>query len=171
MSLSSVVLWSLTSAILAAGLATLFVWKRRQERAVNAFSARVWELTREAGSAARIGFHDGPKSLGQLGSAVNNLLENAIKYSPKQKPINFFLKKDGDKIKLKVSDEGIGIPDNEKTKIFERFYRIGNEEVRKTKGTGLGLYLCKKIAEDHNADIRVTNNHPTGSIFVVDFKK
>jgi diguanylate cyclase (GGDEF)-like protein/PAS domain S-box-containing protein len=74
--LSSVVLWCLTSAILAAGLATLFVWKRRQERAVTAFSARVWELTREAGSAARIGFEDGPKSLGQLGSAVNNLLEN-----------------------------------------------------------------------------------------------
>ena len=76
MILSSVVLWCLTSAILAAGLATLFVWKRRQERAVDAFSARVWELTREAGSAARIGFEDGPKSLGQLGSAVNNLLEN-----------------------------------------------------------------------------------------------
>jgi diguanylate cyclase (GGDEF)-like protein/PAS domain S-box-containing protein len=74
--LSPVVLWCLTSAILAAGLATLWVWKRRQERAVNAFSARVWELTREAGSAARIGFEDGPKSLGQLGSAVNNLLEN-----------------------------------------------------------------------------------------------
>jgi diguanylate cyclase (GGDEF)-like protein/PAS domain S-box-containing protein len=54
----------------------LFVWKRRQERAVDAFSARVWELTREAGSAARIGFEDGPKSLGQLGSAVNSLLES-----------------------------------------------------------------------------------------------
>ena len=76
MILSPVVLWCLTSAILAAGLATLLVWKRRQERAVDAFSARVWELTREAGSAARIGFEDGPKSLGQLGSAVNNLLEN-----------------------------------------------------------------------------------------------
>jgi len=74
--LSPVVLWCLTSAILAAGLATLLLWKRRQERAVNAFSARVWELTREAGSAARIGFEDGPKSLGQLGCAVNNLLEN-----------------------------------------------------------------------------------------------
>lgn len=102
---------------------------------------------------------------------VNNLLENAVKYSPKQRPINFYLKKNGDRIKLKVEDEGIGVPDNEKNKIFERFYRIGNEEVRKTKGTGLGLYLCKKIAEDHNADIRVTNNHPTGSIFAVDFKK
>jgi diguanylate cyclase (GGDEF)-like protein/PAS domain S-box-containing protein len=74
--LSSVAVWFLTSAVLAVGLAMLFVWKRRQERAVNAFSARVWELTREAGSASRIGFEDGPKSLGQLGSAVNNLLES-----------------------------------------------------------------------------------------------
>jgi two-component system, OmpR family, sensor histidine kinase CiaH len=102
---------------------------------------------------------------------VNNLLENAVKYSPRQKPISLNLKKEGERIKLKVSDERTRIPDNEKTKIFERFYRIGNEEVRKTKGTGLGLYLCKKIAEDHNADIRVTNNHPTGSIFTVDFRQ
>lgn len=101
---------------------------------------------------------------------VNNLLENAVKYSPKQKPIDISLSNEQGKIILKVSDQGIGVPDKEKMKIFERFYRIGNEDVRKTKGTGLGLYLCKKIAEDHNADIRVTNNHPSGSIFAVYFR-
>ncbi len=101
---------------------------------------------------------------------VNNLLENAVKYSPKKKPIDISLSNEQGKIVLKVSDEGIGVPDKEKMKIFERFYRIGNEEVRKTKGTGLGLYLCKKIAEDHNADIRVTNNQPSGSIFAVYFR-
>jgi PAS domain S-box-containing protein len=74
--LSSVVLWYLTSAALAVGLAMLFAWKRRQQRAVDDFSARVRELAREAAPAARIGLGDGPKALDQLGSAVNQLLEN-----------------------------------------------------------------------------------------------
>ena len=66
--------------------------------------------------------------------------------------------------------EGPGVPDVEKKNIFNKFYRIGNETTRATKGSGLGLYLCKKIAKDHNADILVTNNEPKGSIFVVRFK-
>lgn len=100
---------------------------------------------------------------------VNNLLENAIKYSSRESTIYFSVSKTTDKATLKISDEGTGIPDKEKKKIFERFYRIGNEQVRKAKGTGLGLYLCKKIVDDHNADISVTNNHPAGSIFAVYF--
>ncbi len=100
---------------------------------------------------------------------INNLLENAVKYSPAASLIRLSLEKKHRHIILKVADEGPGIPDNEKKKIFDRFYRIGNEQVRKTKGTGLGLYLCKKIAADHNADIGVTNNTPTGSIFAVHF--
>lgn len=100
---------------------------------------------------------------------VNNLLENAVKYSPPGAAIHVSLSQKQQQVTLKVADEGPGIPDNEKKKIFDRFYRIGNEQVRKTKGTGLGLYLCKKIAADHNADIGVTNNTPTGSIFAVHF--
>ncbi|MFT3932440.1 MAG: ATP-binding protein [Chitinophagaceae bacterium] len=100
---------------------------------------------------------------------VNNLLDNAIKYAPKETAISLQLEQKGNGLFLRVSDEGPGIADEEKKKVFERFYRIGNEQVRKTKGTGLGLYLCKKIAQDHNADISVTNNHPTGSIFTVHF--
>ena len=73
-------------------------------------------------------------------------------------------------LRLVFRDEGPGIPEEEKDKIFERFYRIGNESVRKTKGTGLGLYLCKKIAHDHNAYISVTNLSPTGSNFTIHFK-
>ncbi|MCW3119077.1 MAG: Two-component sensor histidine kinase [Chitinophagaceae bacterium] len=100
---------------------------------------------------------------------TNNLVENAIKYSPKEKPITCILKKNGS-VQLTIADEGEGIPEVEKTKIFERFYRIGNELTRKTQGTGLGLYLCKIIAQYHNADILVTNNIPTGSNFTVTFK-
>jgi signal transduction histidine kinase len=100
---------------------------------------------------------------------INNLLENAVKYSPKESPITAVLKKSEALVTLEVKDEGPGIADEEKKKIFTRFYRIGSEATRKTKGTGLGLYLCSRIADDHNADITVTNNAPHGSIFVVRF--
>lgn len=100
---------------------------------------------------------------------VNNLVDNAIKYAPAASAIDIFLQKNAQGVFLKVADQGPGIEDAEKKKIFERFYRIGNEQVRKAKGTGLGLYLCKKIAVDHNANITVTNNHPAGSIFTVHF--
>jgi two-component system sensor histidine kinase CiaH len=101
---------------------------------------------------------------------INNLLENAIKYSPKEKPVTAVLKKYRSGIELQIHDEGAGIPDEEKKKIFTKFYRIGNEDTRKTQGTGLGLYLCRKIATAHNADILVTNNAPRGSTFAVVFK-
>jgi signal transduction histidine kinase len=100
---------------------------------------------------------------------ISNLVENAVKYSPKEKPITCSLHKTNDGIILNIIDEGIGVTDTEKSKIFEKFYRTGNESTRKTQGTGLGLYLCRKIAEDHNADISVTNNVPTGSNFVIRF--
>ena len=101
---------------------------------------------------------------------INNLLENAIKYSSKESPVTAILKKYRSGIELQVKDEGPGIDDEEKKRIFTKFYRIGNEATRKTQGTGLGLYLCRKIARDHNGDISVTNNEPRGSNFVVIFK-
>ena len=100
---------------------------------------------------------------------VNNLLENAIKYSPKDGVIGCNLIQDKNHVMFSVTDQGNGIPDKEKKKIFQKFYRIGSEQTRTTQGTGLGLYLCKKIADDHNADIAVTNNYPTGCNFTVKF--
>lgn len=101
---------------------------------------------------------------------INNLLENATKYSPKESPIITALIKNRSGVELQIKDEGIGIDQTEKDKIFNKFYRIGSEATRKTKGTGLGLYLCRKIARDHNGDITMTNNEPQGSIFAVTFK-
>ena len=100
---------------------------------------------------------------------VNNLLENALKYSEKAEAVRVTLHEDEQQVVLTVKDEGPGIPPEEKDKIFGKFYRVGNEATRKKKGTGLGLYLCQKIAKDHNADISMTNNNPKGSIFVVKF--
>lgn len=100
---------------------------------------------------------------------VSNLLENALKYSPKDGAITLILEKQVRSTLLTVMDQGPGIPDEEKKKVFGKFYRSGQEATRQTKGTGLGLYLCRKIAADHKASIRVADNSPTGSIFTVEF--
>lgn len=100
---------------------------------------------------------------------INNLVENALKYSPKDKPVTCILQQHQHKTKLMIIDEGEGIADEEKQKIFEKFYRIGNELTRRAHGTGLGLYLCSKIAHDHRAVIKVSDNHPTGSKFIITF--
>jgi len=101
---------------------------------------------------------------------VNNLVENALKYSTKEKQVRVELHQETDSIEMKVVDEGVGIPAEEKSRIFNKFYRIGNENTRKTSGTGLGLYLSKKIAQSHNATLLVKDNQPQGSIFTVIFK-
>ncbi len=130
----------------------------------NRFSNRVIQKNIEENI-----FVNGEKLLLQL--MVNNLLDNALKYSSKEKPVYAELSEQQDKIILKIIDEGSGISDDEKKKVFEKFYRSGNEVIRRTKGTGLGLYLCKRIAESHKAKIKVLNNQPEGSIFMVEFNK
>jgi two-component system sensor histidine kinase CiaH len=101
---------------------------------------------------------------------INNLIENALKYSPKELFIKVTLEKQHEQIIFKVADEGFGVPLAERKKIFQKFYRSGNENIRTTKGTGLGLYLCSKIVEGHNGNITMTNNLPQGSIFAATFK-
>ena len=95
------------------------------------------------------------------------MIENAIKYSPADAEITVKLSGDEKNVMLTVKDTGIGIPGSEKTRIFERFYRIGTEETRKTKGTGLGLFIVKHVVEMHKGSIHVKNNSPRGSIFEV----
>lgn len=101
---------------------------------------------------------------------VNNLIDNAIKYSSKEETILITVNTIQNEVVLKVIDNGVGISNIEKNKVFEKFYRSGSEETRTTKGTGLGLYLCKKIVDQHNAKILVTDNKPKGSVFTITFK-
>jgi signal transduction histidine kinase len=68
---------------------------------------------------------------------------------------------------ISVSDKGEGIPNSEKEKVFDRFYRRGNEDVRKTKGTGIGLYLVKLLVLEHQGTISIQDNTPKGARFVV----
>ncbi|HRB22160.1 MAG: ATP-binding protein [Ferruginibacter sp.] len=96
---------------------------------------------------------------------INNLLENALKYSPKDKSICIMLAKKGPNALFSITDNGQGIPNNEKQNIFNRHYRLGNEATKKAKGTGLGLYLVKNIIFTHKGKIEVTDNPQGGSIF------
>jgi two-component system, OmpR family, sensor histidine kinase CiaH len=97
---------------------------------------------------------------------ANNLIDNAIKYGAKE-TVSVLLSEEKNKIFFSVKDLGKGIAAEEKDKIFSKFYRIGNAATKGAKGTGLGLYLCTKIAGQHNANISVTDNNPTGAIFTV----
>lgn len=104
-----------------------------------------------------------------LTSVVTNLIENAIKYSGPCEIVEVKLFQRDGKVYLQVADHGIGIADNEKGRIFDKFYRVGSEETRNTKGTGLGLYIVKEVLEKHQASIKVKDNRPVGSIFEVVF--
>jgi K+-sensing histidine kinase KdpD len=114
-------------------------------------------------------FIEGDSMLLQM--AVNNLLDNANKYSAKDAAITIVVSDINNKIILQVKDEGKGIADEDKKKIFDKFYRAGNVATKAAKGTGLGLYLTKKIAIQHKAVIFVTDNVKTGSIFTIEFFK
>lgn len=99
--------------------------------------------------------------------ALNNLLENAVKYTPADKIITIALAQNNNTVLISVKDEGPGIPEPERKKIFDKFYRIGNEDTRKTKGTGLGLYLTKKIMVYLKGNVALKDNKPAGSIFEI----
>jgi signal transduction histidine kinase len=108
---------------------------------------------------------NGDKLLLQL--AINNLLDNAIKYSGKDSLVLLKVFQDNKKIYFQVIDEGQGVPEKERGKIFEKYYRGAQMQ---TKGTGLGLYLTKEIVRQHHGYISMTNNKPHGCIFEIQFK-
>ncbi len=110
-------------------------------------------------------FTNGDKLLLQL--AVNNLIDNAVKYSSKEAVITLTLQIINNLIALQVKDLGKGIVNDEKDKVFTKFYRTGNAATKAAKGTGLGLYLALKIVQEHNGNISMTDNIPTGCIFTI----
>ncbi len=104
-------------------------------------------------------------------SVINNLIENAVKYSEASTEVVVEMKDDDTNVYLSVSDHGIGISDNEKQRVFGKFYRVGNEDTRRTKGTGLGLYIVKRFVEIYKGNIVIEDNKPAGSVFKLTFPK
>jgi len=103
---------------------------------------------------------------------ISNLLENGVKYNfKKDKRLYIKLLDNKNSIILEISDNGNGIDDKDKKKIFNKFFRSGNEETRKTKGTGLGLYIVKEIIDSHEGFIELKPNIPEGTIFKIKLPK
>lgn len=101
-----------------------------------------------------------------LSLIISNLIENALKYSPANEIIELVVEPKS----IQVKDRGIGIAPEARSKIFDKFYRIGNEQTRNTKGTGLGLYIVKTLSELHGFVISAEQNQPQGSIFRLQLK-
>lgn len=103
----------------------------------------------------------------RLGQVVENLVSNAVKYSPEASRIEIELQQEGERVLLRVRDEGIGIPEAQLSLVFERFYRV--EEAGQTiKGTGLGLFISREIVRMHGGSIQAESTQGRGSTFTVD---
>jgi PAS domain S-box-containing protein len=101
----------------------------------------------------------------KIGQVLNNLLTNAIKYSPGGGKILIGCEKDNNKVKVSVADEGIGISADNQRKLFDRFYRVENEQMRTVSGFGVGLYLVSEILRYHDSEIEVESKEGVGSTF------
>lgn len=103
----------------------------------------------------------------QLLMAMNNLIENAINYSPPNTKVSVSTSLQDDIVTISVADQGIGIPESDLERIFERFYRVDPARSRETGGTGLGLSIVKHVATKHGGDITVWSAPNVGSTFAL----
>ncbi|MFE9922263.1 sensor histidine kinase [Streptomyces sp. NPDC005774] len=108
---------------------------------------------------------------GQLAAALGNLVENAVNYSPARTRVGIAARRvarpGGDMIEIAVTDQGIGISEKEKERVFERFYRVDPARSRATGGTGLGLAIVKHVAASHGGEVTVWSAESQGSTFTL----
>ncbi|WP_072750316.1 ATP-binding protein [Rhodococcus maanshanensis] len=116
---------------------------------------------------------DRPSGLEVLGdrtlliTALSNLVENAIAYSPQGSPVSVSRSRRGDKVAIAVTDRGIGIATEDQERVFERFFRVDKARSRSTGGTGLGLAIAKHVAANHNGSVTLWSKVGTGSTFTL----
>jgi PAS domain S-box-containing protein len=101
----------------------------------------------------------------QLQGVLQNLLENALKYAPEDTPVEVIISSDGTEAVAAVRDYGVGVPKDQHTKVFERFYRATNAGSRPRNGLGLGLFIARSIVERHGGRIWVESRQGQGSTF------
>ena len=147
----------------------------------KAFSVEIIDVVREAvdqaqfsseqrGITVEIGDIENATVIGdreQLITAVHNLVENAVNYSPENTKVSIVTRRNGDLAEISVTDQGIGIADSDLNRIFERFYRVDPARSRLTGGTGLGLSIVKHIALNHGGDVKVWSKIGVGSTFTL----
>ncbi|MGY6497065.1 MAG: sensor histidine kinase [Microcella sp.] len=104
---------------------------------------------------------------GMLVTAVHNLVANAIQYSQKPSRVGIGVSMTDDIVEIAVTDQGVGIPDEELDRVFERFFRVDQARSRATGGTGLGLSIVKHVVQNHGGDVRVWSQSGYGSTFTI----
>ena len=102
-----------------------------------------------------------------LVTAVHNLIANAIQYSPDGFRVGIGVTNSNGVVEIAVTDQGVGIPENERDRVFERFFRVDNARSRHTGGTGLGLSIVKHAVQNHGGDVRVWSQQGSGSTFTI----
>ena len=147
----------------------------------KAFAVEVSEAIREAVSQAQfsseqrsiyleVGETEDATVIGdrdQIVTAIHNLIENAVNYSPENTKVSIVTKRSDGVIEVSVTDQGIGIAESDLARIFERFYRVDPARSRLTGGTGLGLSIVKHIALNHGGDVKVWSKVGVGSTFTL----
>jgi two-component system sensor histidine kinase SenX3 len=103
----------------------------------------------------------------QILMAINNLIENAINYSPENTKVSISTSIEAGIVTISITDQGIGIPESDLERIFERFYRVDPARSRETGGTGLGLSIVKHVATQHGGEITVWSSPNVGSTFAL----
>ncbi|MGB3911577.1 MAG: ATP-binding protein [Pseudolysinimonas sp.] len=104
---------------------------------------------------------------GLLVTAVHNLIANAIQYSPDNSRVGIGVSHSDGIVEIAVTDQGVGIPESERDRVFERFFRVDAARSRNTGGTGLGLAIVKHVVQNHGGDVRVWSHPGSGSTFTI----
>jgi two-component system sensor histidine kinase SenX3 len=102
-----------------------------------------------------------------LVTAVHNLIANAIQYSPDGSRVGIGVSQRDGVVEIAVTDQGVGIPEGERDRVFERFFRVDSARSRNTGGTGLGLSIVKHVVQNHGGDVRVWSQQGRGSTFTI----
>jgi len=150
-------------------------------RLQKAFAVEIGDAVREAISQAQfsseqrnisleIGEVEDATVIGdrdQIVTAIHNLIENAVNYSPENTKVSIVTKRSGNLVEISVTDQGIGIAEADLARIFERFYRVDPARSRLTGGTGLGLSIVKHVALNHGGDVKVWSKVGVGSTFTL----
>jgi two-component system sensor histidine kinase VicK len=98
---------------------------------------------------------------------IYNVTDNAIKYTPEGGNVSLYVFGEGDYVRIEIIDTGIGIPEEQVDKIFDRFYRVDKARSRESGGTGLGLSIVKDVVDSHNGKILVDSKENDGTKFVI----
>lgn len=112
-------------------------------------------------TAAQLVFAD----RGKIKQVIYNLISNAIKYSPNRSDINISCHTLGSALQVSVTDQGLGISQENQKKLFNKFFRVNSENVRNTKGYGIGLYVVKEIIQHHKGNVWVESEEGAGAVF------